>query len=275
MSCQPSNSELVTVPCDFVASQGWLDFFTIICAVSALAVIVIGIVFVVRTKSPLPLWMLITGAMCTLVEPIGDVVGGIYIPAEAPARLFTLLHRPIPLGAMCVWITLGAAWYGAYYLMQRGASVRRLVSIAVTIGVAELAVEIGMAQTGAWLYYSNHAMFLGVPVSTIAQNIGITVVGGAALVMLMPHIHGARWLMFPFFGPGIMLAYAFGTTWPGYLAIHSDATPLWGWVAGLLSAALNLLVAYAALYIEPVVRLRNSAQNTATPAQQISQGSIA
>lgn len=259
MACEPSNSELVTVPCDFVASQWWLDFFTVATAVGALVAVIAGIIVTVRTKSPVFFWMLVTGAMCTLVEPVGDVVGGIYIPEEARYELFTLWNRPIPLGAFCVWVVLGGAWYLAYYLMQRGASVRLIVGMAAAIAVAELAVEIGMAQTNAWIYYSNHALFLGVPVSTIAQNFGITIVGGALMVALVPHMRGIRWLMFPLVGPSLMLAYAFGTTWPAYLAIHSDATPVWGWGAGLLSAALNLLVAWAALYIEPVVRLRNSA----------------
>jgi hypothetical protein len=143
--------------------------------------------------------------------------------------------------------------------MRRGAPVRQVVAFAAGLGAAELTIEIGMAQTGAWIYYSNPALVFGVPIYVLVQNIGIVVVGGAALMMVMPHVRGARWLIFLFFSPVVTMAFCIGTAFVAYYGIHSHFHPVVGWTLGIVAAVINVIVVYAALHIDPVASARRAA----------------
>lgn len=258
MTCPVGASGLRPIPCDFVANETALNIATVLTSIAMVPFLLWVIWETRRTRSLLLPWLLASGALCTvLTEPIADITGGIYLPAEAPVTLFTVLGRPMPLVDLYIWTLMAMAFYWAYRLMKRGAPVRTVWTLAAILMVIEVIGEMAGALTNSMLYHSNHALIAGVPIYTIAQNLGITVVGGAALVLLQPHLHGWRWLASITFVPSVMLAYAFATTVPGYIAVHTDVSPAIGWALGLTAAALNLLVAHAALHIEPIARLRS------------------
>lgn len=216
-----------------------------------------------KDRTPLPIVLLLSSLLCVFIEPLGDVVGGIYLPKEAPLQMFTLHGRPMPVMDLYMWSVMTLAYYFGYKLIQSGASIRTLAKYAAAIGVAEVAAEIFFVQADVMLYFSNHALIFGVPVYTIVQNVGLCFVAPVALHLIMPYVRGARWLLLLWFCPAITIGYIFPLTIPAYLQVNNDVPALVGWALALLSTFLCAYVAYAALRVPSVARLRQQAAERA------------
>jgi hypothetical protein len=261
----PSGPAFAPVPDDWVADTHWLHFWFVAFTPVAIGIIALCAWLAWRDRTPLPLWLLVSSALCVFIEPFGDAVGGIYLPKEAPVQLFTLFGRPMPLMDIYVWLGMAPTFYLVYRLVERGAPLKTLAIVGGALGIVEVVVEAALVRTGAMLYYSNHALVLGLPVSTIVQNVGLCLVAPVALHLLMPYIRGIRWLILLTFCPWIVIGYIFPTTLLSYIGINNDVPALIGWVFGLVSAYLAGLVAYAALHLPSVVRLREQAATSLAP----------
>jgi hypothetical protein len=162
---------------------------------------------------------------------------------------------------------MAPTFYYGYKLIERGAPLRTLAILGAGIGAAEVALESALVNTHVMVYFSNHALILGIPVATTVQNIGLCFVAPVALHLLMPYIRGARWLLMLYFAPAVVMAYLIPVSIPSYIQINNAVHPVMGWALGLLSAYLGALVAYAAVFVPSVVRLRERAASEGAPEQ--------
>lgn len=258
LALSPVPPAFAPVP-QFVGDEGWLRIWFIAYTPIAIGIVVLMCWAAWKDRTSLPLWLLASSALCIFIEPLGDAIGGIYLPKEAPVQLMTLFGRPMPLMDIYIWIAMAPAFYYGYKLIERGASLRTLAILGAGIGVAEVALELAFVNTHVMLYYSNHAMILGIPVPTIVQNIGLCFVAPVALHLLIPFVQGVRWLLMLFFAPAIVMAYLVPVNVPSYIQINNDVNPLLGWTLGLLSAYLSAQVAYAAVHVPSVAGLRERA----------------
>jgi hypothetical protein len=90
----------------------------------------------------------------------------------------------------------------------------------------------------------------------VSQNIGLSLVPAAALILVVPHMRGLRWLWFLTFFPSVMWAYCIAATFPAYLAVHSDFPAGVNWAIGIICFYLSFAMADAAVRIDQVARLR-------------------
>ncbi|WP_162460708.1 MULTISPECIES: hypothetical protein [unclassified Mycolicibacterium] len=265
----PSVPAFAPVPANWTGDTHWLHVWFVVFTPVAIGIVAWCAWLAWRDRTPLPLWLLLSSALCIFIEPLGDAVGGIYLPKEAPVQLLTLFGRPMPLMDIYIWIGMAPTFYLVYRLIERGAPLKTLAIVAGALGIAEVVGEAAFVRTGSMLYYSNHALVFGLPVSTIVQNVGLCLVAPVALHLLMPYIHGIRWAIFLTFCPSIVIAYIFPTTLLSYIGINNDVPAWLGWVFGLTSAYLGALVAYAAVHLPSVVRLREQAAAAQRPSSEL------
>lgn len=236
-------SGLLPYPADFSANVTFSWWVSIISVLTVVPIcIAMAIVLTRRVKSPLFLMICVSGALCTvLVEPMLDIVGATYYPHNSPFILFTLLGRPIPLYVLTGYVVWWAlTWYAAYEAMRRGAQLKTLYAVMAAAALWDAATEMVATQNGVFTYYGNPTLILGIPLSSIAQNGGLAIVGGFVLLVTVPHLHGWRWILFIPVIPMTYIAYAFACTMPAYLAIHSQAPKPVFWILALVATALNV-----------------------------------
>jgi hypothetical protein len=259
------------VPADFVANEGMLVIFTIVLGVVFAVSVGLAVVNFVRTRSPLFLLLIPSTALLVFFEPLGDVVGNIYVAQEAPLRLFTLMGRPMPLLDLFLYVGLAPGFYYLYRLMLNGASLRTHMLIGAGVGIGELACELWAVQTNMVLYHHNHTLIFGLPLSTIVQNISLMYVGAGGLILLMPYIRGWRWSLVILYAPSMTAGFVFATTFPNYLVLASDVSAPIAWAVTVLCCFMNILFAYVALHLPSVVEARKRATHSAglSPAVQV------
>jgi len=205
-----------------------------------------------RTRSAMPLVVLASAMTWLPIEAFVDIPMALWHNADNPLVAMTVLDRPLPL---YVASTGGAFFIGAwgfYQLMLRGASLKAMLTLGLAMGVLDWILEMTSAQLGVISYYGNNpSLIFGLPLYAMVQNIGVYIVQAFAILVLAPYLTGWRSTLFLPVIPGVYIAYAFGCTWPAYVAVHAQAPALIAWPAIMVSVALNVAV--------PLLVLRNPA----------------
>ena len=213
---------------------------------------------------PLVFMLFLTPALLNFQEAPGDWATGIWYSKDTPLVAFTMLQRPIPF-----WITL--LWFGVvplstlimYRLMATGSSVRTIVATAITLGVAEMAVETLACNTGLMSYYAYFAKVLNVPPTQFLTNGFMYVWGGAVLVWLVPRLQksslGAwRWLLVV---PCVFAGYYTSVLFvlPIFIGAAWHEYPVVNWAATVLGLVLTVVASLALLYSPWMKRVREGA----------------
>jgi hypothetical protein len=208
----------------------------------------------VRLRSGLPLLVFASAALWLPNEPYIDAILGFQYAADAPATLFTLAGRPIPVSALGIGAMFFLFTWFVYRLLLAGASTTRIVVIAVTAGIIDWPLEMLAIHHHVFEYYGeNPSRILGLPLTSMVQNCFVYVFMASVLALCAPHLQGWRALLFLPVIPGCYIGGALLCTWPAYLALHS------GWPTGvfiplaLIAAAMNVYIPLAMLGL-PAVR---------------------
>lgn len=220
--------------------------------------VIFGIVYTRRTRDPLFFVAMLTGVTVYpwLVEPLGDY----FVAAWYPVNLDLIgepFGRPIPWYSLLFY-----AWFIpvggliAYTIAKRGLPARRMIQFVILMGIIELPLEFVGSQFNWIVYYGNHALVWGVPIYCFVQNPGFLAVMAWALVVMLPKVHGWRWVLVPFVLGGCLLGLAILGTFPAYIAIAAGAGPVVGWSAAILSTFMNAALVAACIYAKPLQRLR-------------------
>lgn len=230
-------------------------------ALSAVLVVVaaiVGVVYTIRTRSPLFIWSAVAGLTMypLFVEPLGDWFVAVWYPTNLDIAA-TVFSRPMPWFAVMFYgAGIPLVTTATYAIVKRGLPPKLLLQLVGAITVFEIPIEMIGSHFGWMNYYANHATLLGVPIYCIAQNGGMFAVIAWVLAWLMPHIRGWRWIAVPFALAATLPAMALITTFPAYLAIHLHAGPVMGWLAGLVATALNIGVVVVCIYAPALNRYR-------------------
>jgi hypothetical protein len=208
----------------------------------------------VRLRSPLPLLLFASAALWLPNEPLIDTVLGFQYAADAPATLFTLMGRPVPVSALGIGAMFFLFTWFVYRLILRGVATRRIVLIAVLAGVIDWPLEMLAIHYNVFEYYGhNPSRILGLPLTSMVQNCFIYVLMASVFALCAPHLRGWRMLLFLPVIPGCYLGGALLCTWPAYLALHADWPTAAFLPLALLAAAMNAYV--------PLVLLRLTASH--------------
>jgi hypothetical protein len=193
----------------------------------------------VRSRNWIPLIVLGSGLICSLLEPMLDLLGHLHW-AHNLVPAFTNFGITVPaLIPLCYVAFLGLESYFCYFVIRNGAH-RNVFFMLLGLGIATDALmeSIGI-NLGVYLYYGTQPfMFLGFPYWWGFINGGSFVTVGAILAFAVPRLKGAQKLILFLVAPfGMMVAY-FGVGSIHILALNSNIPTPMKWVATTIMMAM-------------------------------------
>lgn len=248
-------------PPPFGAGQvnAWIFFFV------AGAGVVFGLVpwllnAAIRHRNPLPLVLVIAGFMCSLVEPMLDLLGHLRWANDIFGPAFVNFGIDVPyLIPPCYAAFFGLEVYFTYFMLKKGLTVKQFFLIVAVSGLTDAIMETVGLNLNNYEYYGVQPFTLfKFPYWWGVINGTAIFFGGFLLWFLIPRAKGwYRGLIMLAPVTGMMGAY-FMCGWPWFLAVNANI-PVWTkWVACCIMIALCAgLVrgcAYFAAVPEPVYR---------------------
>lgn len=233
------------------ANSGNATILTVILGVLLLLAAIYALANWRKVDGRLIALLFLAGAGCSLLEPIFDVMGHLYIFGHGSPDLFTLAGRSIPLWAFAAhvvaWVFTG---YVGYLLVTRGATVRQYITVAIVMMCGNLLLEGPATHLGLYSYWGSQpiAVFGTFPLVWAIINMGAGVVAGTVLGLTMPKwLTGWRILVVPVLVPSIVAGFLYMSGWPFFVLINQrgvTANPaLWVSTLGAL-AAISLCFVY-------------------------------
>lgn len=215
----------------------WVFFFV----AGALAVFIAlpwAISRLVRYRDHLPLLIVGSGFLCSLLEPMLDLLGHLRWARDLPVA-FTNFGIDIPwLIPFCYAAFLGLESYFIYLVFKHGVTVRQIMLMVFPIAIMTDAVmeTIGL-NLGVYEYYGYQPYtFLKFPYWWGFINAASFITVALLIWYLEPRLKGAQRLWMLLTAPsGMMIAY-FTAGWPHILA-HNSTLPTW---ARLIFATITM-----------------------------------
>lgn len=196
-----------------------------------------------RKHNWIPLLVIGSGLLCSLVEPMLDVLGHLRWANDLPVA-FSNFGIDIPwLIPPCYAAFLGLESYFVYYLLKKGITVKQCFLAWGVGGLTDAIMETVGLNLNVYEYYGVQPYtLLKFPYWWGFINGASFFTVGFLLWYLIPRLQGARKLWLLLVSPsGMMLAY-FVAGWPHILAINSNL-PIWAkWVATTIMMGMCLLL---------------------------------
>lgn len=213
-----------------------------------------------RRRDWLPLTMLGSGFLCSLVEPMLDFLGHLRWADNLLFTGYKVFGIDIPvLIPPCYALFLGLEGYFVYVMLKKGLTARQGVMLFAACGLSDAVMETPGLAFHVYQYYGIQPFtFFHFPYWWGFINGASIFTVGFLLWFLVPRLEGwhRAWLLFV--SPaGMMIAY-FVCGWPHLLA-HNSNIPVWAqWLACAVTMAactgwVRYLAGFAAVP-EPTVR---------------------
>ena len=209
--------------------------------------------------------LMLAGAIFAFVEPVFDMIGGVWYPAEMPLRAATVFGRSVNWGVAAAYVFFFfATTYSVYEMMRRGRPLRDLLLFAAAFSLLDSVLEMGAAQFDIFVWYSYRgapvAAILGLPIHMIFWNGLYAIFSGGLLFLAMPYVRrGWRVLLLV---PGVIIVYGVALSLlaaPSVWAINNDVSDVVAWVCGVVSSVAVIAAALYVATLPPIVRLRAAA----------------
>ncbi|MGW0037011.1 hypothetical protein [Gordonia sp. NPDC003376] len=209
-----------------------VSFFFIAGAAVVLFALPWAIKAAVKSRNYVPLLIIGSGLICSLLEPMLDLLGHLHW-AENLIPAFTNFGITVPaLIPLCYVAFLGLESYFAYFVIRNGAHRRHFVMLLGMGIITDAVMETIGINLGVYEYYGVQPFQLfGFPYWWGFINGGSFVTVGAIIAYAAPRLVGYGKLLLLFAAPaGMMVAY-FGVGWIHILA-HNSTLPTWArWIA--------------------------------------------
>lgn len=203
-----------------------------------------------RRRSILPLVVFLSATLWLPNEPFIDTVLGFQYASDAPATMFTLAGRVIPLSVLGVGAMFTMFTWFVFRLIESGATRGRIVLVCVVAGVIDWPLEWMAIHWNVFEYYGdNPSRILGLPLTSMVQNCFLYAFMGSVLALCAPYLTGWRALLFLPVIPGCYYTVALMCTWPHYVALHAGWPHGVFWPLTLVAAAANAFIPLALLTI--------------------------
>ncbi|GAA4736842.1 hypothetical protein GCM10023199_12750 [Actinomycetospora chibensis] len=234
-------------PPDFSAGPiaGW--FFTLY---AGAAVIIIALVWATytgfRKHNWLPLILIGGGFLCSLLEPMLDLLGHLRWANDLPFFVFTNFGIDIPLLIpFCYAAFLGLEPYFVYLVLKRGVTVKQLFMVYAVCGLTDAVMETPGLLLNVYEYYGVQPYsFLKFPYWWGFLNGLCFLTIGFVIWYLEPRLKGFQRAWFLVIPPTVMAGTYFSVGWPHFLALNSTL-PVWlKWVATTIMMAGCLVWVY-------------------------------
>lgn len=185
----------------------------------------------VRSRNYVPLLVMASGLICSLLEPMLDLLGHLHwannlIPA------FTNFGITVPaLIPLCYVAFLGLEAYFCYFVIRNGARPHHFVMLLGLGILTDAVMETIGINLGVYEYYGVQPfMLFGFPYWWGFINGASFVTIGAILAFAVPRLQGAWKLLILFSAPFGMMVVYFGVGWVHILAHNSTMATWLRWV---------------------------------------------
>jgi hypothetical protein len=195
----------------------------------------------IRNRDVLPVAACIGAFICTLNEPIFDVVAKLTY-AESPYVAYVAFGRAIPWTLVLGYIPwVGLAPYLLYRLTASGVSRVRLHAISGGLILSVILVEIINAiWLKAWAYYGQ-TPWRGVLGGGVVQMAAMPLLCAFFYLVFAHNSSVWRRACAGIIFPAVTLPMVFSaTTWPLYVSNYSNASELASWTAAVIAVGLSL-----------------------------------
>jgi hypothetical protein len=192
-----------------------------------------------RSKNYVPLIVIGSGLICSLLEPMLDLLGHLHW-AQNLVPAFTNFGITVPaLIPLCYVAFLGLESYFCYFVIRNGAHAKHFVLLLGMGIITDAVMETIGINLGTYTYYGVQPFkFLNFPYWWGFINGGSFVTVGAILAFAVPRLKGAQKLWLLFSAPmGMMFAY-FGVGWVHILAHNAALPTAIRWVATSIMMAM-------------------------------------
>jgi hypothetical protein len=227
-------------PGDFEASlPSEITFFFIAGAAVVIFALPWAIRAAVKSKNYIPLIVMASGLICSLLEPMLDLLGHLHW-AENLVPAFTNFGITVPaLIPLCYVAFLGLEAYFCYFVIRNGAHVQHFIMLLGMGIITDAVMETIGINLGVYEYYGVQPFnVLNFPYWWGFINGGSFVTIGAILAFAVPRLKGAQKLWLLLVAPmGMMFAY-FGVGWVHILAHNSGMPTALRWVATTIMMAM-------------------------------------
>ncbi len=197
-----------------------------------------------KDGSPLPLLVLMGGALCMFIEPIVDVMGLCWFWPQGQFVLFEAFGRPIPNWILPTYIFYvgGQALYTAHRL-EKGETMLGVFKLYAIYAVINVLLEEPPLHMGLYTYYGAQPLQPGLlPLWWAAPNAAMPITLGAMIVKLKPYLSGWKALLIlPLMPMGDALTNG-AVSWPVWTALNSSDDLMVTTAGALLTVGLGLVL---------------------------------
>lgn len=185
-------------PIDSVMPAGPQQIMLGFCILASVAISLLAIYRSVRTRTAVPVLMVIGGMIAVLYEPVADLIGNCIHPPVGQINLFTTNGHPIPWHVMLVYPVYLCVLPLLLWQRVLDGTLERALLWRVAAGTLAFAAvfEQWMLYTGVWNYYGEHSLRIGLmPVWITFVNVPAMMVPTLLVYRLLPRLAGWKQLL--------------------------------------------------------------------------------
>lgn len=235
-------------PPGYVMGASGQALFTAILAAPCAATMVFAFWHLIRRHQPLYLVFLAAGGLSVFAEPVVDVLGNCWFPAEGQWTAFETIGRPIPWLVVFAypWF-IGGQGYAAYRILQSRARPATLGKYwAITMVIDAIIIQTPGLSMGIHLYYGKQPLdVFGLPLWWLPVDSAAPLIMGLIFYRLLPFLPGWRILALI---PLTSFCYGFthaALSWPVWSTLQSTAAMPLRNLAAIATFAMAALAVWA------------------------------
>lgn len=236
---------------DVAVNVAFQSIFTVVLAVICVILFALAIRAYFKKGTLIPLLLLISGGIASMVEPIIDVTGLVWFYTDGMNELFTFASRPMPdwLPLAYIFFMGGQSWY-TWNKIKEGKSRKDIWIMYGIYFLVNLLLEEPPLHLGLYNYYGVHPFrffmpYIQLPLWWPMINSMIPILGGVLVFRMEQHFKGWKQFAFIFFVPIANMSLNGSIGWPIWTVINSTNNVL---IVNLVACG-SLAIAMTILYI--------------------------
>jgi hypothetical protein len=195
-----------------------------------------------KTKSMVPIYILIGGGLCSLYEAYADVGGLAIYPEIGVPMLIDELGRKIPLYVLYIYLF----FFPTPFLLlidriEAGVTFKQWLSIAGFACISTVVFELLPLHYKVWTYYGYYPVkILDHPPIWGIMNAQSVLSGAAALALILRYLKPAQHFYLIAIVPVVFFGLHFAVAMPTYTALNSTTNPAIIILGNLLTVMLAI-----------------------------------
>ncbi|CAN5394139.1 hypothetical protein BH10PSE12_BH10PSE12_13500 [soil metagenome] len=222
--------------------------FTMMQIVPILLTLSFGLWVANKHRTLVPIWLILSGGVAYLIEPIMTVVGLIWYPPQGMVSVFGAMGRPVPLfGFLAYAWFLGGVTVFVFDRVSKGMTVRQIMILYAILVVVEAGLEIPGLHMNVFQYYGNQPfVFMKLPLIFPCMNGAVPIVAGSLAWKLLPYVRPVLRPLMIHLVAVVNAMVMSGAGFVSYFALNNSAGTVLVHVAGSVTIATAACIVYGA-----------------------------